>query len=174
MNRDLQDDAWMHCGISLVWDAASINRVCSPELVCSLRGFLRLNQANWPEDTLNLVNNRTLVVGGLDAAMDTLHPDDACDWLEKNIYPAVRDFQESVADGGREAALILWLADGKRVFHQASDNTYHWHCSGEHRQRSIPIGRCIWNGAEGSVHRLIASDGDKKMRHIGLFLQRIS
>src|SRR3954453_2068082 len=121
MNRDLQDDTWMRCGITLLWDAASINRVCLPELVRSLREFLRFYQANWPEGTLNLINNRSLVVGGLDAAMDTLNPDDACDWLEQNVYPAVRDFQESVADGGREAALILWLADGNRVFHQASD-----------------------------------------------------
>ena len=106
--------------------------------------------------------------------MDTLHPDEAVEWLEKNVYPAVLDFQENVADGGGEAALILWFADRNRMFHKASDNTHHWHCTGEHRQRSIPLGRCIWNGAEGSVRRIVAADAQNNMQQIGLFLQRIS
>jgi hypothetical protein len=32
------------------------------------------------------------------------------------------------------------------------------------------LGRCIWNGAEGSVRRIVAADA----QHVGLFLQRIS
>ena len=106
--------------------------------------------------------------------MDTLHPDEAVEWLEKTVYPAVLDFQEHVADGGGEAALILWLADRNRVFAKASENTYHWHCTGEHRQQAIPLGRCIWNGAESDVRRIIATDAQKIPQHIGLFLQRIS
>jgi hypothetical protein len=47
-------------------------------------------------------------------------------------------------------------------------------CSGEHREHSIPIGRCIWNGAEPSVRSIITADRDKKDRNIGLFLRRIS
>ena len=174
MNPDLHDNTWMRCGTSLLWDAQALNRVCSPEAVRSLRELLRLHQAGWPEDTLKLIQNRTFVVAGLEAAMDTLHPEEAVEWLEKTVYPAVLDFQEKVADGGREAALILWLADRNRVFHKASENTYHWHCAGEHRQQSVPLGRCIWNGAEGSVRRIAATDAQKNTHHIGLFLQRIS
>jgi hypothetical protein len=174
MNLDLHDNTWMRCGTSLLWDAQALNRVCSPEAVRSLREFLRLHQAGWPEETLKLIQNRTLVVAGLEAAMDTLHPDEAVEWLEKTVYPAVLDFQENVADGGGEAALIFWLADRNRVFPKASDNTYHWHCTGEHRQQSIPLGRCVWNGAEGSVRRIVVADAQKNAQHIGLFLQRIS
>jgi hypothetical protein len=174
MTPDLHDKTWTGCGISLLWDAQALNEICTPESVRSLREFLRLHRAEWPEHALKLINNRTLVVAGLEAAMDTLNPQEAVEWLEQKVYPAVRDFQDNVADGGGEAALILWFADAKRIWHHAADNTYHWYCSGEHRQHSIPIGRCIWNGAESSVRKIVTEDHDKKQRSIGLFLRRIS
>ncbi len=174
MNPDLHDNSWMRGGTSLLWDADALKRICPAESVRSLRELLRLYQSGWPEDALKLVNGRTLVVAGLEAAMDTFAPEQAVEWLEQTVYPAILDFQEEVADGGREAALIFWLADGKRVFPKASENTYHWYCSGEHRKESIPIGRCIWNGAEGSVRRIITLNSDKKEVHVGLFHPRIS
>jgi hypothetical protein len=174
MTPDLHDNTWMGCGVSLLWDAEALTGICSPDAVRSLRDLLRLHQAGWPEDSLNLINNRTLVIAGLEAAMDTLSPQAAVEWLEQKVYPAVRDFQDNVADGGAEAALIFWFADPKRLFHRPADDTHHWHCSGEHRQHSIPIGRCIWNGAESSVRRIVTVDADKKQRDIGLFLRRIS
>ena len=106
--------------------------------------------------------------------MDTLHPDAAVDWLEQTVYQAVLDFQENVADGGREAALIFWLADPKRVFHKASEDTYHWHCAGEHSKKSIPLGRCLWNGAQSGVRRIVTVSAEKKEIHAGLYQQRIS
>ena len=174
MRPDLHDKTWMGCGISMLWDAEALNEICPPQSVRSLREFLRLYQAGWPDDALKLVNNRTLVVAGLEAAMDTLQPEEAVEWLEKKVYRAVLDFQENVADGGREAALIFWLADRKRVNHKAADNTYHWLCSREYRQQSIPLGRCIWNGAEDSVRRIITTKADQKEIWAGLFLPRIS
>jgi hypothetical protein len=174
MSQDLDDKTWMGCGISLLWDADALNEICPPESGRSLRELLRLYQAGWPEEALQLINNRTLVVAGLEAAMDILNPQEAAEWLEQKVYPAVRDFQENVAYGGSEAALILWFADAKRFWHNAADGTNHWHCSGQHREHSIPIGRCIWNGAESSVQKIVALDSDKKQRHIGLFLKRIS
>jgi hypothetical protein len=174
MNPDLHDNTWVCCGTSLLWDAKALNRICSTESVRSLREFLLLHQAGWPDDTLRLSNNRTLVVAGLEAAMDTLPPNEAIEWIEQKIYPAVLDFQESVADGGREAALILWLADHKRIFHLPSENAYHWHCSGKYRNQSIPLGRCIWNGAESSARRIIAKNSEMKDVWQGLFNSRIS
>lgn len=174
MNPDLHDNTWMRCGISLLWDAQALNRVCSPEAARSLREFLRLHQAGWPEDTLKLSKGRVLVVAGLDSAMDTLPPEGAVEWLEQKVYPAILDFQEVVADGGREAALIFWLADENRIRHHAADNTHHWLCSGTHRSHEIPIGRCVWNGAEGSVRRIVTSTPEGKTLHVGLYQQRIS
>lgn len=174
MNPGLHDNIWMRCGTSLLWDAEALIRVCSADAVRSLREFLRLYEQDWPEADLKLIKGRSLVVGGLEAAMDTLAPEAAVEWLEKTVYPAILDFQEEVADGGGEAALILWLADGKRVFHQPAENTYHWYCSGAHRQHYIPLGRCVWNGAESSVRRIVTLNAEKKELWAGLFLQRIS
>jgi hypothetical protein len=174
MNLNLRDKSWMSSGISLLWDAEALNEICSAEAVRSLRELLRLHRAGWPENELKLIKHRTLVIAGLEAAMDTLNPQDAVEWLEQKVYPAVRDFQDNVADGGGEAALILWFADSKRVWHNAADNTYHWYCSGEHCKQSIPIGRCIWNGAESSARRIVTIDSEQKPKNVGLFLRRIS
>ena len=174
MIADIHDKTWMTCGITLLWDAEALNEVCPANSVRSLREFLRLQHSGWPEDTLRLINNRTLIVAGLEAAMDTLSPQEAVEWLEQVIYPAVREFQDSVADGGAEAALIFWFADAKRIWHRPADNTNHWYCSGAYRQHSTPIGRCIWNGAEPSVRKIVTVGPDKKQRELGLFLRRIS
>lgn len=174
MNPDLHDNTWISCGTSLLWDATALNRICPFDSVRSLRELLGLQQAAWPDGTLQLINNRTLVIAGLEAAMDTLHPDIAVEWLEQTVYRAISDFQRDVADGGREAALIFWLADKNRIFHKASEDTYHWHCGGEHSKKSIPIGRCLWNGAEGSARRIITTGPDNKPAWSGLFHPRIS
>lgn len=174
MSPDLHDKTWMQSGISILWDAEALNELCSADCVRSLRQFLRLQAAGWPEQELNLLKGRTLAVTGLEAAMDTLNPEQAVEWLEGQVYPAIRDFQDSVADGGTEAALVFWFADRKRLWHHAADGTNHWYCSGQHRHFSIPIGRCIWNGAESGVRRIVATGSDNKAREIGLYLRRIS
>ena len=174
MHPDLQDNTWTQCGTSLLWDAVALTHLCPADSVRSLREFLRLHQAGWPDAALKLTNGRVLVVAGLDSAMDTLPPEGAVEWLEQKVYPAILDFQEVVADGGREAALIFWLANGSRVRHRAADNTHHWLCSGTHRSHEIPIGRCVWNGAEGSVRRIVTSTPEGKTLHVGLYQQRIS
>jgi hypothetical protein len=106
--------------------------------------------------------------------MDTLDAEEAVEWLEQKIYPAVLDYLGLIADGGAEAGLIFWFADAKRIWHRAADNTNHWHCSGKYRQKSIPIGHCIWNGAESDVRKIVVFGTDKKRRQVGLFLRRIS
>jgi hypothetical protein len=100
MSPDLLDKTWMSCGISVLWDPEALNEICPPESVRSLREFMRLFQGSWPEDALHLINNRTLIIAGLEAATDTLNPQEAVEWLEQNIYPPIRDFQDNVADGG--------------------------------------------------------------------------
>ena len=92
MNPDLHDNTWITCGTSLLWDAAALKSICPFDAVRSLRELLRLHQAGWPDGSLNLINNRTLVVAGLEAAMDTLHPDAAVEWLEQTVYQAMLRF----------------------------------------------------------------------------------
>lgn len=174
MKPDLFDNTWISCGTSLLWDATALNRICPFDSVRSLRELLQMHQADWPVESLQLIHDRTLVVAGLEATMDTLHPDAAVEWLEQTVYQAISAFQRDVADGGRGAALIFWLADRNRIFHNASEDTYHWHCAGEYRKMSIPIGLCLWNGAERSARRIITKAADQSEIWAGLFHPRIS
>src|SRR5439155_5307199 len=110
----------MSCGSSLVWNPEALKQICPFDSARSLREFLRLHEAGWPEGDLQPINNRYLVVAGLEAAMDTLRPDEAAPWFEITVYRAINDFQRDVADGGREAALVFWMAEPKRIWHASS------------------------------------------------------
>ena len=57
MGPPLSDDIWMRRGISLLWDAEALATVCTPKQVVSLRQFLLLHAAGWPDADLSLVND---------------------------------------------------------------------------------------------------------------------
>jgi hypothetical protein len=98
------------------------------------------------------------------------------------IQPVLVDFQGPQAKKDRQR-LLLYRIFQNRINVAESDistcikahvDDYHWYCSGEHRHESIPIGRCIWNGADGCVRRIITLNSEKKEIHVGLFHPRIS
>jgi hypothetical protein len=170
----LHDDVWTRRGISLLWDADSLAHVCSPQQVASLRRFLQLHALGWPPEQLPLVNDRVLVVAGLESAMDALTPDDACDWLEQVVYKAIVSYQREVADGGGQAALVFWLTENRRLTYQTSDDIYYWHCGTEYKGQQMPVSRCLFQGAHHDLQRLHVVDGKHTERWIGLFHPRIS
>ena len=171
MGPPLQDDSWTRQGISILWDADSLNQFCKATQVASLRRFLGLHEAGWPDKDLPLVNDRALVVAGLEACIDALSPTEATAWLEGTIYPAIVSYQREVADGGNQAALVFWLVENKRLEYRTSDDAYYWHCSGEYTSQQIGLSHCLFNGAQNDL-RPIRASGDKQPR--GLFHPRIS
>jgi hypothetical protein len=173
MGPPLSDDVWMRRGISLLWDAETLATVCSPRQVVSLRQFLLLHAAGWPEGELPLVNDARLVVAGLESAIDALAPDDAVAWLERTVYPAIVSYQENVAGGGTEASLILWIADHKRLDYHTSEDTHYWHCGTEYKGQQLPLSRCLFNGAQDGLRRIQAG-GKKSEVGAGLYHPRIS
>lgn len=177
MGTPLLDDIWTRRGVSLLWDADALAALCEPSQVLSLRRFLLLHRDDWSNVESLMVDNEatvvTLVVGGLESAIDALPPEDACEWLEQVVYPAIVSYQREVAGGGAEAALVLWLADHRRLDYHTSDDTYHWHCGTEYKGQQIPLGRCLFNGAQRDVRRIQVA-GDKKTDHwVGLFHPRV-
>ena len=170
----LQNDIWTRRGISLLWDADSLAEVCTPRQVISLRRFLQLNSLGWPDAQLPLINDELLVVAGLESAIDALPPDHASDWLEQVVYKAIVSYQREVADGGGQAALVFWMTEYRRLTCQTSDDTYYWHCSTEYKGQQIPVGRCLFNGAQHDLQRLHRPDHKKNDHWIGLFHPRIS
>jgi hypothetical protein len=170
----LYDDIWMRRGISLLWDAEALTKLCPPKEVISLRQFLQLHAADWPNDRLALVNEKALVVAGLESAIDALTPDEACRWLEGTIYRAIVSFQREVAGGGSQAALILWLTEHRRLDHRSGDDTHYWHCGTEYKGQQIPLSLCLFNGAQNDLRHIHVIDERKTEHWIGLFHPRIS
>jgi hypothetical protein len=164
------DDLWTRRGISLLWDAEQLNKLCRPNQVISLRRFRELHAEGWPEDDLQLVNDAAMVVAGLEGCIDALPPDEATAWLEQKIYPAIVDYQREVADGGNQAALVFWIVEHSRLRHQVSDDAWLWHCGGEHHNQTIPLSHCLFNGAQHDLKEI----QDDKGNRFGLYHPRIS
>jgi hypothetical protein len=174
MGPPLQDDIWTRRGISLLWDADQLAKVCQPQQVVSLRRLFQLQAAGWPDDKVPLVNDKALVVAGLETCIDALPPDDACQWLERTVYPAIVSYQREVARGGDQAALVFWIVDHRRLTHQTSDDTYYWHCGAEYKGQQIPLSLCLFNGAQHDLQRIHVV-GDKRTENwVGLYHPRIS
>ena len=174
MGPPLYDDIWTRRGISILWDADQLGVVCKPTQVVSLRQFFRFHAEGWPEDKLPLVNDKALVVAGLEGCIDALPPDDACTWLEQTVYPAIVSFQREVSGGGDQVALILWFVDHRRLTHQSSDDTYYWHCGTEYKGQQIPLSRCLFNGAQHDLQQIHVTGDNRQSHFVGLYHPRIS
>ena len=168
MTASLLDDKWKRRGISVLWDGNTLAQLEAASQVVSLRHFVELYEAGWP-DEMPLVNDDGLYVAGLDVAVDALSPEDAVAWLESDIYEMIYDFQNHA-----DAALVFWMPDAGRWKVDLASDRYQWFLGGEYDGIVFPMGRCIWNGAEKDVRKIEYSAAGESPQPIGLFLERIS
>ena len=173
MSTTLYDDVWKRQGISLVWSPEALATVCRSDQVISLHRFFQLSREDWPEDgldTLMVADGRALVVAGLESALDMLPPDKVTEWIEMTLYPVLRSYQQAVADGGRGASLIFWIAVPNRFVSSLSTDPFvQWIA----RDRTeVEITRALFNGAADDVRSVVSHDADGKT--IGLYHPRIS
>jgi hypothetical protein len=167
---------WTKRGVSVVWDAKALSDLGSMTKALPLRDWFRWKAEGWVDrnEYFTGEEERAIVVAGLDAALDSLDPDDAEAWMQDHLLVTISEFQDQIAGGGQEAALIFWMVNRKRFRYQTADDSVMWKCSTAHGGRELPISRCIWNGAQSDVRRIIPSDCDDQDNGIGLFLQRVS
>lgn len=150
-----------------------MSEVTAPSAVVSIRELFALRK-KWPED-LPGNDGDALVVAGLEGCLDSLSEDDAITWLKTDLKDAVLSFR----DHYDKAALILWLASGRtRVGMDLADEEYFWKISPGRDAARLPLGRCLWGGAESDVARILVSD-DKDPdfdgpAYVGLHHPRIS
>lgn len=173
MATPVRDDVWTRRGISVLWDGEAFNQFASQEQVISLRYFFDLYSAGWPEEGHPRINedSETIVVAGLDAAIDALSPKEAESWLEKTLYPAIINYQRTIETNG---GLIFWMADGNRWHHRSSDDRFFWRCGGQYKGTKLPLGRCLWNGAETGTQLIEPLDHKGKGNWVGLYNLQIS
>lgn len=149
--RVVIDGSWMRRGLTLLWEAQALSRIAEPHQALSVRQLFALSK-KWPED-LPSADGNALVVAGVDGCLDSLVPDDATRWLEEDLRRIIVSFQDRYEN---QAALILWVPDGRRriVMPRATEQ-YEWHSAGSYRGESVPLGRCLWAGADSDVRRVL-------------------
>ena len=130
---------------------------------------------SWPEE-LPGAGGDALVVAGVEGCLDALGDDDGQAWLETDLKLAILSFQDEYQG---QAALILWLPSGRsRINMVPATEEYFWKTRSSASVPGLPIGRCLWAGAEPDAARIIVSearnpdvDGDA---YVGLYHPRIS
>ena len=165
---------WMRRGLSLLWDVATLFRVVPPAAVVSLRAFFAMARS-WP-DELPGAGGDALVVAGVEGCLDALGAEDGSTWLETDLKPAILEFQDEYQG---QAALILWLPSGRRRVGMApATEEYFWKYATAKTAPTLPIGRCLWAGADSDAARIIVSDASDPdidgAAWVGLYHPRIS
>lgn len=165
--RKLVDTVWQRQGFSWIWDEETRNQVCQAEEVWSLRQLLRA-RGNWPDD-LPSNDDRTIVVAGLDGALDLLDPSRVESWLDETVKETLLSFQDHY---GGEAALIFWLPSGgtRLKIHPATDAVT-WLCGPAHTGQILDFGRILWGEAQEYPQEIhFPAEGQS----VGLYHQRIT
>lgn len=165
--KQLMDSVWQRRGISWIWDEEALAQVCVPREVWSIREFMQA-RSRMPEDLPSNGGN-TLVVAGLDGALDLLRPADAEIWLGDVVKAAIKSFQYETQG---EGALIFWLpsAQGRIKVHPATDAVT-WKCSAPYSDSTLDFGRLIWGDAGQYPQEILLREAAKAS---GLFHIHIS
>ncbi len=177
MKNNLNDsEIWTRRGVSVIWDAPTVAKLGSMARALSLRQWFRWQAEGWPEREAYYTgrDERAIVVAGLDAALDSMTPEAATEWMQGKLLAAIREFQAEVAGGGQEAALIFWMVNRKRFEYRRAEDAVIWKAGPGHHGQIIPISHCIWNGAQRDIARIVPMDCDDQENGIGIFLQRVS
>ena len=171
--KTVTDSSWVRRGLSLLWDSSALSSVMAPTEAIPLRQLFQMSQ-DWPDDLPSSGGNAVVAVG-LEGALDCLSPDDAETWLETRIRPLLLSFQ---AHYQGQAGLHLWLPGGRqRVVASFASNSYSWRCSPP-EQRSLPLGRLLWSGAESEALRILTPGSNAQeaegVAWLGLHHRRVS
>jgi hypothetical protein len=169
----ISDTRWHRRGFTLLWGAETLAQLARPDEALTMREFLNIQR--WPE-SLPSVDGNAMIVVGLEGCLDMLTPHDAETWLNEDFRKQVFRFQSEYEN---QAALILWLPDGKRRVKVApASDEYLWLCATPYSNQNLQIGRSLWSGAQSDAKRIVnstpsSSDPDGFM-WVGLYHPRIS
>ena len=165
MSTNLLDNVWQRKGVSVIWDNVVLSELLESNKAMSLREFFVCYENNW-ENEMPLIDDKMILVAGLDAAIDAMESSEAEEWVTREVYKRIYEFQ-NWAEG--QYALIFWMSNKERWKERIDSSRYTWVCDGKDRGKEIELGSGIWNGAQKSVRKI-----EIENRIVGLFLDRIS
>ena len=172
MPRVRYNGGWSRRGFALLWDFPSLQSLCAPGAVRSLRELFVMSQA-WPEELPNNGGN-TIVVAGLEGCLDAMTADDATQWLERDLRDLILSFQDEYQG---QAGLVFWVPSGRRKLSmRGASEEYYWRHRGA-GESGLHIGSLLWSGAENEVERIVSDPKDKDYdgsNWVGLTHPRIS
>ncbi len=162
--------AWTRRGCSLLWDPTALASLAKPQEVVTLRQFAAM-ASGWPGD-LPSNDGRAVVVVGVEGCLDALSPDDAMEWVERDLRRLIFAFNDEYQD---DAALVFWLPSGRdRVHYALASGEYSWSGLGDAR---LPLGHALWAGARDDAHRILLGVADADAEGpgwVGMYHPRIS
>jgi hypothetical protein len=154
----------------LLWDPIALAQLARPQEVVTLRQFAAMANS-WPED-LPSNDGRAIVVVGVEGCLDAMIPDEAMEWVERDLRRHIFAFNDEYQDA---AALVFWLPSGReRIRYALASNEYSWSGLADPR---LPLGHALWAGARDDAHRILlgAADADPEgPGWVGMYHPRIS
>jgi hypothetical protein len=165
--KQTRDSVWQRRGTSWIWDEDARNLICTASEVWSLRKLLR-SVGHWP-DELPSNSGTTVVVAGLDGALDLLRPQEAEVWLGELVKESILSFQAAYES---QASLVFWLPSGRaRISVHPANDSVEWQCAAPFGNLKIAFGRVLWGEANEYPQEIILEHSPKPA---GLFHLRIT
>jgi hypothetical protein len=165
--RQTWDTTWHSRGTTWLWDEAALPALGPAADAWSLRRWLRTVD-RWPSELAG-PSGESVLVAGLDMALDAQPAAEAESWLAEVLKPAVMSFQSAYDGGG---ALVFWLPTGRnRMLVKSATDAVTWACGGADHGKALDFGRILWGVAGQYPQQVLLQPGGAPA---GLFHARIT
>ena len=165
---EMTASTWRRTGSSIVWHPDLLADLIGDIEPTPLRVLLGWLKTSFPENPP--ANKRTVLVGGLQTAvetmMQTMPAETICDWLRANVLATVRAWKSHWPDVG-----LVFVMDGPASlfeFNEGDEIVYFGR--GRDRGKKVKLSLAIWNGAASGAgaYQLLV----EKSRDVGGYFVR--
>jgi hypothetical protein len=163
--EDMSSSSWQRRGSSIIFHKSMLGPLIVGGHLVSLREALSwLN--HWPAEPPG--RGATVLVGGLEACLEVLAPDEGEQFLRTRVKPLILEFQHHWDQRG----LVFGFGCSERRFRLDAQDQVNFSCSGG----VVRLSESLWNGAaKDELLRLVVNDPDT-MRDVpgGFHVRRLS
>ena len=163
----ISNDVWKRKGSSVIFDQQSLAPFISSDAMISLRVFLQW-QGRLPPDPP--VPDRTILISGLETVLETLHPEEANDFLIRRIRPLIIDIQNRWTNTG----VVFGFSTHPKAFEETSLNEEVLFKRRD--KKNVRLSDGLWDGsATVNMKRVVTDDTQaNNEKTVGYYVARIS